>query len=220
MALTEPRQFIAPLKPQFQLVVRTFAPFARFSGFEGDNRSFSTSSMVSYRTGAFLTFDLSKGRIIEGPTGDSSGTRRYSNEPKYYTFPRVVLKHPEGSPGRITFAIHLSGSNPGAEGKWGRFVALTSPNIDTELEFTAFLNEGNLFAAGQLTCDAFPSTEVFLRDNNRQGHMLYMFATPHGRVMGPLLRLPYVGTRSLGTFKEGIALDNRMHFIGSSRWKR
>ena len=55
----EPYQFVKPNRPQFQLVVRRFAPFASFgAAFEGDDRSYSTSKRASYRAGAFLVFDL------------------------------------------------------------------------------------------------------------------------------------------------------------------
>jgi hypothetical protein len=125
MARSEPRQYIAPNKPQFQLVVRRFAPFARFSGFEGDNRTFSTSEFATYRTGVFVIFDLANGRITEGPVGSTSGTRRSATEPNLFADVRVRVNHLQGTAGRIMFGIHMEGSNPGAEGILGRVVGLT-----------------------------------------------------------------------------------------------
>ena len=47
-------------------------------------------------------------------------------------------------------------NDPHPKVKWG------SPNIDTDISFTAHLKDGNLFVAGKVIGDAFPSTEVFL----------------------------------------------------------
>lgn len=218
MQRKEPSQFIDPKRPQFQLVVRRFAPFREFSGFEGDNRSFSSSDAVTYKTGLFVTFDLASGKITEGPVGNSTGTRRPGGDAKTYGSVGVKLNQVQGDIGRITFSIKFAGSNPGTEGFFGRMVGLLSPNIDTQLEFVAFLKGGGLFVAGQLLGDGFPNAEVFVRDNRRQGHMLLQFQTPHGPTLGPLTRLPFDGTRRLGQFKEGIRLNDRLQFNGSTRW--
>jgi outer membrane protein OmpA-like peptidoglycan-associated protein len=62
-------------KGQYQLVIRTFAPFKEFVlGYKGDDRDFSTSESVGFRTGAFLVLDVKRGYIQEGPVGKSSGS--------------------------------------------------------------------------------------------------------------------------------------------------
>jgi hypothetical protein len=107
-------------------------------------------------------------------------------------------------------------ATPEQRGFWVGLSAL--PNIDTDIEFTAFLRDGNLFAAGKMIGDGFPNAEVFLRDNRRTGHMLLRYQSPHGPSAGPLIRLPGAGTRNLGMFKEGITLNAHMQFIGTTLW--
>lgn len=216
MARNEPYQHIARNRQQFQLVVKRFAPFSRFSGFEGDNRDFSTLENATFRTGLFITFDVETGRITEGPIGGTSGTRRRQGNAKLYADVRVRHQVLRSEPNLIRFVAHMEGSNPGDEGVFGRLVGLASPNIDTSVDFVAFIKQGSLFVHGELKGDGFPNAEVILRDSARTGLMLLRFRTPHGPTLGPAMRLPGGGSRYLGDFSEGILLDENVQFVGST----
>lgn len=203
----EPYQYMKPEKYQFQLVVRTFIPHASFMGFMGDNRGFSMSPHATYRTGMFIVFDLSTGRVTETPAGNSTGTRRNVSDPKAYADVRVKVEHWQGDRGRILLSVHMEGSDPLVPG---------APDVDTDIVMTAFLKDGNLFTTGEVIGDAFPSTEAFLRDYQRTGHELLYFPTPYSG--SGVIRLLGAGTRRLGRFKAGITLDEKARFIGTSPW--
>jgi hypothetical protein len=227
MARIEPYQHVASNKMQFQLVVRRFAPFAEFGAihgvlpfgigsFKGDNRTFSTSAQVTYKTALFLVLDLSKGKIVEGPVGHSTGTIRHKGDAK--TFARVgfKIKYLKAEAGRISLYVSFHGANPGAEGLWGRVVGLASPDIDTDLLFNASLKDGNLVVGGRLFGDGFPDAELFLRDNGQTAHMLATYRTPYHKDFGPAIRLPRPGKKHLGTFKEGLILNEQCRFAGTT----
>jgi len=205
----EPYQHIAPGKYQFQLAVRTFIPSARYYGFVGDDRGFSMSPSATYRTGMFLVFDLANGRITESLVGNSTGTRRKLSDLKTYAKVRVSLNDWEGDRGRIFLSAHMEGSDP---------LVPLAPDVDTDIFITAFLKDGNLFVAGEVIGDAFPSTEVFIRDNQRSSYKLMYYPTPYG-VTGAV-RLMGVGYKTLGTFRVGIQLDEKARFIGSVPWPK
>jgi hypothetical protein len=221
----EPYQHMAQNRMQFQLVVRRFARFAEFGGvwgwgdFKGDNRTFSTSERVTYKTAMLLVFDLSQGKVTEGPVGHTTGTRRDSDDAKAFAEVSVRTIYAKGEAGRISLYLSMSGSNPGNEGVWGRVVGLVSPNIDSHFVFTASLKEGNLFVGGELFGDPFPDAEVFIRDNGRGAHMLSTYRTPYGPTKGPAVGLPGAGNKILlGSLKEGIVLDEQCRFIGTTSW--
>lgn len=208
MAHREPPQ---PVRAhEFQLVVRTFIPFNTYWGFLGDNRTFSTSPSVTYRSGMFVVFDLLKGKITTPLIGNSTGTRRNVSNVPYIAQVGVRLKSFQGDKGRILLNAHMHASDPHPS------VSLASPNIDTDILFTAHLRDGNLFVAGTVIGDSFPSTEVFIRDNQNQSRELLNFATPYD--LTGTVRLMGVGTRTLGRFREGIMLDETGCFIGSVPW--
>jgi len=202
----DPHQHLAPGSHQFQLVVRTFIPQARFFVFAGDNRTFSMSPHATYRTGMFVAFDLSTGKITESLVGNSTGTTWRLSDRKAYADIRTKLVKWEGDRGRILIHAHMEGSDP----------LVPSPDVDTDIILTAFLRDGNLFVTGKIIGDAFPSTEAFIRDNQRNGHRLLYYATPYGGQGA--IRLLGAGTRDLGDFKEGIQLDENARFVGDVPW--
>lgn len=208
MAYREQPQLIRPL--EFQLAVRTFIPFPTYLGFIGDNRTFSTSPSATYRSGMFIVFDLPNGRITSPLIGNSTGTRRNISDVPYIAKVGLSLKKFQGDKGRVLLEAHMHASDPYP------VVNLGSPDIDTDISFTAHLRAGNLFVAGVVIGDAFPSTEVFIRDHRNQSHELLKFATPYG--FSGTVRLMGVGTRNLGIFREGIMLDKTGCFIGSVPW--
>jgi hypothetical protein len=210
--MLEPPQAVLPW--QYQLVVRTFVPFHTFAlGFHGDGRGFSTSSAVTYRTGLFLVFDIKSGRIVEGPIGHSTGTvgpdpLKRLVERAWASVTARIREH-EGAPYRMRIYATLAGSNPLTPG---------SPNIDTDLHFTAFVKDQRLFVAGRVIGESFPNTEVFIRDFKDSGYPLLQFATKRSRY-APFLRLWGPGLADLGSFREAIQLDENGGFIGSAMWR-
>lgn len=209
----EPYQHLKLGLPRFQLVVRRFARWKHFAGFHGDNRAFSTSSDATYRTGVFVVFDPVAGKIVEGPTGHSTGTKAWGETGQPFTYAAIsaTLSKLKSAQGSIAFSVEFSGKNPAPTLKtW------MSPQLDSSLEFEARLQGDILYVNGRLVGDAFPDAEVFIRDSRRSAHMLLTFSTPHGPTAGPLLRLWGKGTKDLGRFKEGLLLSKRFEFIGSA----
>ncbi|MEM7281030.1 MAG: hypothetical protein AAF438_05320 [Pseudomonadota bacterium] len=206
MSRQDPMQHISRNTRQFQLCMRTFAPWRHFGGgFEGDDRDFSTSPHDTFRIGAFVVFDLDEGSITEGPAGTSSGTRRDEDDAKVFADVEAKVKRFEGDPGRVKFDLTVEGANP---------MVPMSPDIDNVLSFVAFLRDGDLFMAGEAIGDGFPNTEVFVRDNQGNAVELIKFKTNHGRNSGAMTLLG-AGSDRLGRFKEGVMLDPDTHtFIG------
>lgn len=202
----DPIQPVDSSRYQYQLCVRTFAPWKTFSGFEGDNRSFSTSPDVTFRTGGFLVFDIESGDVIEGPNGLSSGTRRDEDDAKIFSEVTSTVEDLNSHLGVIRFSLSTAGSNP---------IIPLSPNIDIELGFMAFINEGNLFVEGVLRGDEFPNAEVYIRDSKGNPFLLTTFQTQYGPTVGPVLALPGNGDDVMSEFKIGIMLDDNNCFIGS-----
>lgn len=191
---------------QYQLCVRTFAPWKTFSGFEGDNRSFSTSPDATFRTGGFIVFDIEAGSIVEGPEGLSSGTRVDEDDAKVFAEVKADVDDLNSHLGVLRFSLSTAGSNP---------IIPLSPNIDIELGFMAFINEGNLFVEGVLRGDEFPNAEVFIRDSKGNPFILTTFQTPFKSTTGPLFALPGNGDDVMSVFKHGIMLDENKCFVGS-----
>ncbi len=208
MAYREPPQPVRPF--EIQLIVRTFIPFESYFGFVGDDRTFSTSPFVTYRTGMFLVVDLPNGKITSPLIGNSTGTRLSKSDVPYITNVKTRLIRFEGDNGRVVLQAHMEAHDP--------FPVLekAAPNIDTDLFFTAFLRDGNLFVAGSVVGDAFPNTEVFIRGHDDQAHPLLSFATPYD--LTGTAHLAGVATRNLGRFEEGILLDQTGRLIGCVPW--
>lgn len=211
MSRQDPIQPIDSSKPQFQLCVRTFAPWPSFGGFgvlyfEEDNRSFSTSPDATFRTGGFLVFDLDPGSISEGPVGISSGTRFHdSTDPKVFSDVLAKVSQVKSDEGRIAFRFDTMGANP---------MVPLSPDIDIKLNFVAFIVGNNLSFAGKLLGDGFPNAEIYIRDNKGNPFSLLTFQTDHGPNAGPITLIGD-GTDPMGNFQFGILLDDDHTFIGS-----
>lgn len=204
-------QYVAPEGPQFQLAVRTYIPFKSFLGAEGDGRGFSMSPRDTYRTGMFLVFDLGRGRIAQPLVGNSTGSRWDRRDASIYAEVTADLLEWKGDNGRIYLSAHMEGSDP-------LLHVPVTPNVDTDIRFTAFLRDGDLYVAGQVIGDAFPNTEVFLRDHVGQGYPLLHFAT--GYEWGGAFALYGDGYRDLGRFQLGIQLDEQNRFLGSRDWRQ
>jgi|HubBroStandDraft_1064217.scaffolds.fasta_scaffold134884_2 hypothetical protein len=116
----------------------------------------------------------------------------YSN-PSYDVYGRTATGHPTYQAWTLNGTLHLgfSGSNPLVPG---------SPDIDTNVNFTAVLNSGQVCYSGSLYGDEFPDAEVFALNSTNQATMLLTFTTPGGPNSGPVIYLPGDGTSNMGTF--------------------
>src|SRR5262245_62012296 len=161
----EPYQHLNKTGHQFQLVARRFAHFRTFglpvvAEYGGDNRSFTTSNNVSYRTAAFVVFDLDTiGRIVDGPVGHSTGCLDSETRQKVsYSTITTKVAGLRGEIGRIALTVDFAGKNSAPD-----VFAWKAPDIDTQLYFEAFLQDGYLSCSGTLTGDPFPDAEVLVR---------------------------------------------------------
>lgn len=177
------------------LYFRRFAPFASFGGgFDGDNRSHSTSLKATSRTSACVQV-TSSGALSH--TGHSSGSE-WLIGPKVYGSVETNVRFKYARNGVVAFVASSAGSNPLAPG---------APDIDTIVVVTAMWKPGELSIAGMVNGDGFPHAEIFLRDRKGTAHMLIEYSTGSGWV-GPFHRL--WGSHSdniLGKFRAKIALN-------------
>jgi hypothetical protein len=213
----EPAQIIRPNSQTFQLVIKRFAPWKTFGGgFDGDNRTFSTSREATYRAGVFINFDLNTGRIVGQPSANSSGSSHLLSSKDYdlsgnvvgkklvYAKVEIGLEDVKGRAGAIHFRVSFEGSNPLVPG---------SPNIDTQMFLGAFMQPDGLFVTGLLSGDPFPNAEVFLRDNGGNGHLLLTYSTPYDKNIGPGQRLWGSSDKNVvGSFQVTIPLNASWQF--------
>jgi hypothetical protein len=203
----EPHQHLAQGQLQFQLVVRTFIPYSSYATFPGDNRGFSMSPAATYRTGMFVVFDLFTGRITAPLAANSTGTKLPLLDWMRYANVDTTFRLMRAEPGQVFFHAHMEAHDP-----W----VPIAPNIDTDIMIVAFIKNRELFVQGSVIGDAFPSTELFIRDNAGNGQKLLYFATPYNA--SGIGRLVGAGSRNLGDFKEGFVLDERARIVGCAPW--
>ena len=192
---------------QYQLCIRTFAPWKEFSGFEGDNRGFSTSADSTYRTGGFLVFDLSTLSIFTEPVGKSSGTRSDPNEEREFSDVTTRVSNIRSADGKLSLTFATAGANP---------MIPLSPDIDVVLELTTYIKHGGLFLKGSAKGDGFPNVEAFVRDSKENAYMLGEFSTDYGPTFGPIMALPGAAKTDIFSFEIGIMLDVNGLFNGST----
>jgi hypothetical protein len=198
---------------EYTLVVRRYAPFESFGGgFEGDNRQFSTSMIVTARTVGVVTFSAVAGAAITG-NGYSDGSSyvgpwavRKSHHlgaiGKHIGQVRVLVSRVHSGGGKVEFTVETSGNLPLKDVMLHRSIANAidkanawirpgtphpqgSPNIDTFLDFRAGLEVGHMNVEGVLRGDSFPNAEVFLLDARHNAAPLLDYQTSSG-VAGPL----------------------------------
>lgn len=178
----------------YRLFFRRFAPFKSFGGgFEGDNRSHSTSLKQTSRTSAHVKFN--KAGVI-GQTGHSSGTEWIVGSGTGKVSVKTTFKHATG--GTVVFRTSSAGSNPLVPG---------APDIDTFITCAAGFTPAELMVSGQVHGDGFPHAEVFIMDWKDSAHMLMEYSTRSGWA-GPFHRLFGSNDKNkLGTFRAKIALN-------------
>jgi len=177
------------------LYFRRFAPFASFGGgFEGDNRSHSTSLKATSRTSAFVQF-TSAGVLMH--SGHSSGSEWLIGSKEYGTV-KINVSFKLARKGMVAFVASSAGSNPLVPG---------APDIDTFVVVLAIFRPGELLITGQVNGDGFPHAEVFLRDSKGTARMLMEYSTSSGGA-GPFHRLwgPHQDN-VIGKFRTKIALN-------------
>jgi RHS repeat-associated protein len=208
----DPKQFVPD--GSYQLVVRRYAPFKKFAGFEGDRRGPSTSREATYRTGLFVVFDPTTGSI-SNDQANSSGSQGVnwftrgllrSNFRSYPVVAHRVRAQRQYADGEFAFYAEFEANNRGFPG---------SPNLDTQVAFAAWKKDGVLHVSGELTGDGFPSGEVFLRGSRGTEVFLFEYSTGSGSFVGPMTRLFGNGDDEvLEPFTQAVFLDDDGNFTG------
>ncbi len=156
--------------------VRAFHPDASFGGgFDGDNRSFSTSLDVTSRIQQEVTLDTSTDGLTQRSWSDESHNPYYPLISPW--LPTRATETPESGTHshrvqnsgadveQHSFTSYVQGNNPLVPG---------SPNIDVDGHFTVTedLARGRLHIRATFKGDNFPNTESFVTD--RGGHAVFI----------------------------------------------
>lgn len=151
----------------FTFHVRSFHPAKTFGGgFDGDNRSFSTSDAATSRIKQNFTLETDNGSISGGiPTSD----------PSYHSVFGADTETPSGMALNVgdfqsnddnTFLLYseYSGNNP----------LVPSPDIDVNVSIAVTENrkDGTLTLTFKGAGDGFPNTEFFIEDSKGNRMML------------------------------------------------
>ena len=127
--------------------------------------------------------------------GQPPDAQKYSDESRD-VFGRTASGKPKikvESPAYDSLHIELAGSNP---------LVLGAPDIDTKLDIADLITSQQGCYAGHLYGDAFPNTEVFVVNSQKQPMMLIAFATDADRNIGPVSLLPGNNNREMGMFSD------------------
>lgn len=140
--------------------------------------------MTSRVTG-IIKFRFPGFAIAETPTAFS--------DPSLDVFGRTKTGHPTISVTRTTSGglhIEIAGANPLVPG---------APDINTKLDLTGASSSGQACYSGHLFGDAFPDSEVFVINSQKQPTMLQTFATTADRNLGVFLLIGD-NNRGMGSF--------------------
>jgi hypothetical protein len=203
---------------ELQLWMRCYAPFKTFGGgYRGDNRQESTDTRDSARITYVLTFSYATmAAVTKVARCDKSHGEGIFPSLMAYTRPlgvqvthdgvqaqagateRTTLQ-PMGRPGQgFALAVQVAAGNP---------LVGVAADIDVQLSMRANkIPDGGLWLSGNLTGDAFPNCEVFLRDAAGYSVLLHVFRTS-GDEMGPYKYLPGQNFRPMGTFARALRMN-------------
>jgi RHS repeat-associated protein len=155
--------------------VRAFAPFVSFGGgFEGDNRSFSTSLNASARVHQRFTLDTDNRTLLNMETWSSPSSHPILGstvaDPDEFFSPVSSKANSLGNE-ILSFRTSFAGSNPLLEG--------LAPDIDVSSTFSVTENKdlGVLSIAVSIRGDKFPATEAFVVD--AAGTSVFLGAGPY-----------------------------------------
>ena len=211
-----------PLPPQggMQIFVRAFAPFKTFGGgYEGDNRQFTTDTSVTAKIRWVFTFDVAMMRQVDKADTESSPSYGEGWFPSImaYTAPFSAKFQHDGkvggkadskgsqvieSVGRPGTGFVLTGDLAGANPLVGG-----AADIDVQVSIKAIKREGKIEFSGNLTGDAFPNAEVFIRDAAGDAFMLHTFETTGTAATGPYAFLPGHNHRPMGSFAKSVKVS-------------
>lgn len=194
-----------------QLYVRRYAPFSQFGGgFEGDNRTVSSTSLTATsRTSGSVFFDR---RSIGRATGGSSGTAFVGAGEtaaavmgRHVSAVKISCERQRVAPDLISFTLITAGSNP---------MVPLAPDIDTFVDFTARFLPGRVVFEGGVRGDNFPNAEVFVHDGFGTAVTVFDGGTSGGQTSGPMTRLMGTGDGNrLGSFSVSVALNATDGFL-------
>lgn len=190
-----------PYVGSVNLYVRNFAPWFLFGPdayaepfpcpgdcFYGDNRNFSTSLGVTSRISGTVHLLLPMMAPLTSNVFSNESRALYRIPPFNTATGHPTMKKLFLGDGHLT--LHLAGSNP---------LVKPSPDIDTHLDITGTITEGQLCFSGRLYGDAFPNTEVFVINSKGQATTLLTFATTQDRNIGPFTLISD-NDRDMGSF--------------------
>lgn len=203
----------APLPGQLELWLRCYAPFKSFGGgYDGDAREESTDVTKTSRVVFVLTIDYARMSMAKPATARCDESHGRGLFPMLMSLPAMsaagdwrhgvvtgrgnarftILTEPVGRPGQgLAAAIHVWAGNP---------LVPIAPDIDVQLNLKLKKDvDTALLASGNLMGDAFPNSELFLRDATGRTSLLHAYRTPGG-IYGPFSYLPGSNTRPMGAF--------------------
>jgi hypothetical protein len=164
------------------LYLRSFAPWPLFGPdpvhlcftdcFKGDNRSFSTStdSSVTSRINGIVDFGLPGMVVI---------SKRAYSDPSFDIAGRTATGKPTitaSSNGNGGLHVEVAGPNP---------LVFGAPDIDTKLDVRGQFGAAQTCYSGHLYGNAFPNSEAFVINSQKEAKSLITFATTEGRNLGP-----------------------------------
>jgi hypothetical protein len=212
-------EYRLPGQGELQLWVRCYAPFKTFGGgYGGDNRQESADTRDSARISYVLTFNyagmtaVSKLAKCDRSHGEGlfpslmaytrplgvQVTHRGTVEAQAAATEQTTLQ-PMGRPGQgFVLAVQVAAGNP-----------LVGIAADIDVQLSMRMNKvpgSGLWVSGNLTGDAFPNCEVFLRDAAGYSVLLHVFRTSGGE-MGPYKYLPGQNFRPMGTFARTLRMN-------------
>lgn len=212
-------EYRLPGEGQLQIWMRCYAPFKTFGGgYGGDDRQASTDTRDSARIAYVYTFDVASMKQVGAANAFCHRSHGAGIFPQIMA--RTSLKaqvthdgaivgqaiatsrttvQPTGRPGSgFVLNVELAASNP--------LVGMAA-DIDAQLNVKVFRARENVLGiGGNLTGDAFPNCEVFVRDASDETVMLHVFRTGGGGETGPYEYLPGNNTRPMGSFNRNVRM--------------
>jgi RHS repeat-associated protein len=189
--------------------MRSFAPFKSFGGgFNGDNRSFTTStaSSVTSRVRSRFEFDTSTGQL---------GGLSTVSDPSHFLGHFAKTAKPTGEAHVAASDLDTSTFELGANHAGSNPLVPGAPDIDLGADIKLHESKGALTITSLLHGNNFPNSELFVEDTAGNKVFLNAFETSAGRNTGPFFHLFGAGKERLGGQREiQIQLDDSGHFTG------
>ena len=167
-----------------------------YPGFEGDNRSHSTSLSATSRVATRIRFSLRRRKVVGTPIAWSDVTTLRVRPPSAVPVELLISE-------REIPRVELMQTG---EDLWiglhGAMPLLPSPDIDVFTKVRIQSNRIHICFAGNMSGDAFPNAEFFVRQGRVMADMIHKFTTSSGGEFGPLYMLWGRNRRPMGSFKK------------------